>query len=496
MSNHYVKLNLRFFSLYLLTQFWLLNNIFFENVNAMFSDFHLFKFVLYLNNAKLNLIVIIYLFFSIKYHKGVHLLFLTTLIYCFLNKPFYGVFLFFKKYVTINAVLTNGLALIHPILVLVLYCLIQTKLEKKQFKITTIFFRKLFYSTGISLSFFALILGSFWAQQEMNWGGWWNWDVVELILFVYFLKFLLYSHINFSFFLETRSYNWSYYLLLFFIFARLDIVNSIHSFSSFNSLEKFFFFTNVIIYSTLWFYLILNFNYLIKYKNLINSKQTHNVRFGLYFISVYIYVIIIYIYYSFLMNTVYDFDTSDLFYSLLYYQHYFLINSFFFLLKKTTSILLILTNVNLIFFELVFVLILFLLVGKKNHAHIQIILLVIIYLISTPLYSYNEYYPINVNNVSFFIKQKTIMIFNNFFENQTIASYYNKFDPFLLSYSNFIYLFISRLQKNTTYLIPNISSNNITILSLHNSWILIFSITVLITIFVKFFIKKCKPVFF
>jgi len=157
---------------------------------------------------------------------------------------------------------------------------------------------------------------------------------------------------------------------------------------------------------------------------------------------------------------------------------------------------LILTNVNLIFFELVFVLILFLLVGKKNHAHIQIILLVIIYLISTPLYSYNEYYPINVNNVSFFIKQKTIMIFNNFFENQTIASYYNKFDPFLLSYSNFIYLFISRLQKNTTYLIPNISSNNITILSLHNSWILIFSITVLITIFVKFFIKKCKPVFF
>lgn len=40
----------------------------------------------------------------------------------------------------------------------------------------------------------AIFLGGFWSLQELNWGGWWNWDVLELGSLVLWLLFVSFAH--------------------------------------------------------------------------------------------------------------------------------------------------------------------------------------------------------------------------------------------------------------------------------------------------------------
>lgn len=46
-----------------------------------------------------------------------------------------------------------------------------------------------------------LLLGGWWAYQEGNWGGWWNWDPSEFLALILGIQLLLISHVsrNFSF---------------------------------------------------------------------------------------------------------------------------------------------------------------------------------------------------------------------------------------------------------------------------------------------------------
>lgn len=87
------------------------------------------------------------------------------------------------------------------------------------------------HAFGVTLV--ALILGGLWAQQELNWGGWWSWDLVEAgtLLLALFNLF----HLHFK--------NWVYQLphlaplVLFFFFfffegLRYGLFDSVHSFIS------------------------------------------------------------------------------------------------------------------------------------------------------------------------------------------------------------------------------------------------------------------------
>lgn len=130
--------------------------------------------------------------------------------------------------------LVNKLALLHPMCILtslsfVLYCFFSNTNYFITLKKTTTIF-------GLLISIFSVTLGSYWSSQEVLWGGWWNWDVVETsLLFLVLLLFLqnhkkvfILKNENFSLFFIT-----SITTLLIFLFSNhTPIVSSIHSFVS------------------------------------------------------------------------------------------------------------------------------------------------------------------------------------------------------------------------------------------------------------------------
>lgn len=149
--------------------------------------------------------------------------------------------------VNYNSILNNGLLNIHPIylyigasILLLLYLLYEKNNSNNEtYKITL--FLVLF--KRINLSFFfsstvALALGCVWAQQELNWGGWWNWDSIEFVALLLTLFSLTFIHIN-----SIASYNGlvlflkctPQLLLLFYMLSRHNIISSIHSFVSANT---------------------------------------------------------------------------------------------------------------------------------------------------------------------------------------------------------------------------------------------------------------------
>lgn len=160
-----------------------------------------------------------------------------------------------------NTILINGLLLIHPVLLYfsaTLFAYLKIS--------TTVFQKKLQYTWVFSMS--SLFLGSWWAQQELNWGGWWNWDPIEsiaLMLFVLTTATLHISKSNRSFtafakpallFLLVVS---SYYL------SRYDALKSIHSFttisSELNNIPKLFFIL-IVTYSVCTYLFKLKFFFL------------------------------------------------------------------------------------------------------------------------------------------------------------------------------------------------------------------------------------------
>lgn len=97
---------------------------------------------------------------------------------------------------------------------------------------------------------FGICLGSWWAYQELGWGGWWYWDPIENIsILPWFLLILVFHYVftkrAFSSFKDKR--------LLFMLFSiyllnligtftvRMGLLNSVHSFVNNNVYIHFFF---------------------------------------------------------------------------------------------------------------------------------------------------------------------------------------------------------------------------------------------------------------
>jgi len=160
----------------------------------------------------------------------------------------------------INIILNNGIILIHPLCMYISYCffIIFIFIFFKKYKNNWFIILKLnqIKKKLIFFSFNALFLGSYWAQQELNWGGWWNWDFVELIAFIFFIQSIILNHINYTInynYIKNYNINSLYYLILFFFLVRLDLLNSIHSFNSFVLIN------NYVIYIIILFFLVLLF---------------------------------------------------------------------------------------------------------------------------------------------------------------------------------------------------------------------------------------------
>jgi len=182
----------------------------------------------------------------------------------------------FSSILALNAVntnLLNGLMLIHPVLLYLFYVLYLVYVYKLLYlgKPTDI---KLTPNTNsqwvgliLSASYTSLILGCFWVEQELSWGGWWSWDFVELIALNFFIYTVCSIHNptrNST--AKTFSGNSPSILILILsssvLVVRFNIINSIHNFISIESQNQYFYYIMLFllfsIISLLVFYRPLN----------------------------------------------------------------------------------------------------------------------------------------------------------------------------------------------------------------------------------------------
>jgi len=87
------------------------------------------------------------------------------------------------------------------------------------------FFKKKIKRYTLFLVVLALLLGSLWSQEELNWGGWWNWDPIELGL----LFFLAYALLSVHKYFKFKNFFFIFFLF-FFLGIRYEFFNSIHNF--------------------------------------------------------------------------------------------------------------------------------------------------------------------------------------------------------------------------------------------------------------------------
>ena len=179
-------------------------------------------FLLFLINLPNNLILIIVLY--------------TLSFLIFLNKKMFKVFYIFfftvkfKKSIFINIPLSNSLFFIHPLLLLTNWMIIVFYIWKKKIKYIN-FMNYLMF-------FISLFLGGYWSIQEFNWGGWWNWDVLEFFSFITVLNFLIFSHLvkfKKNIFINKTQYFNIIILIIYLTFNKLGINSSIHTFVKINN---------------------------------------------------------------------------------------------------------------------------------------------------------------------------------------------------------------------------------------------------------------------
>ena len=161
-----------------------------------------------------------------------------------LIKNFFFLKIFFFNYIFVinniyyktflNLSLINKLNGVHPIL---LYIALIT-LYKNNF-IKKLFFYKSYFYFMIIISLF---LGGYWANQEISWGGWWNWDPIEFILLGFSNLFLIYIHFKQLKLTFLKNF-FKKFLKFFFFFnyltIRVNFYNSIHNFISFDYYKNY-----------------------------------------------------------------------------------------------------------------------------------------------------------------------------------------------------------------------------------------------------------------
>lgn len=205
-----------------------------------------------------------------------------------------------------NSSLINGLLIIHPIYIYLTYILIYIYIFHNTYFNTAVNlknFKKKINKKIVLISYyslFAIFLGSYWAQQELNWGGWWNWDYVELIALIFFILVIFLIHnkgvYNYMdiFFLKFK---YILYILIFYIIVRCDILNSVHSFNSFKVLDKYIqyvYILFVLIFINMWSK-YKNYKYSTTHIKLVNFKKNNTfILFNQIFLFLVVYNLIIF----------------------------------------------------------------------------------------------------------------------------------------------------------------------------------------------------------
>lgn len=233
-----------------------------------------------------NLLILLLLLNFLFINKNTKILNLLTLFTLFDINTGFNILnsdCIFSNAYQLNINLINGLFLIHPILVYIFYSII-CYLILYIFILNNIFFlKKLSYITKIYLIknlnklyvklinviCLAILLGSWWAYQELSWGTWWNWDLIEIINLVYLVISLKLIHTKFYKKINNLNFNLIInilHILVLFILIRYSILQSIHNFLN-TSIQ-----TQYNIYILLFFLIICNYIFNNKFNKLNKFK--------------------------------------------------------------------------------------------------------------------------------------------------------------------------------------------------------------------------------
>lgn len=265
------------------------------------NSFNFWKICSFVTNPEINwlwFILILKTYFNINV-----LLYLVVDLYQFeIN--------LYEFYSSVTTTLTNGLFLIHPALITLTYVgsfiLILKKKKNNITKFLYFFNKNAINYIHVNLLFLfslnAIFLGSWWANQELGWGGWWSWDSVELVNLIMLVLILIKLHEKSTSF--TFSVLNPFLIYIFFHFSvRYDLFNSIHTFTNAHSIEylnlyiifilivfvNFKKFTKIKVDNThinLWVFLLVGFYYHLWFSNFNNlDKKILDFTAGVYFIN-------------------------------------------------------------------------------------------------------------------------------------------------------------------------------------------------------------------
>lgn len=160
----------------------------------------------------------------------------------------------------LNTNLINGIVLIHPIFLYTFYALLFVKIWLCYVNCTEVFLKNYkqhntYLSTAITfypvaLILAALILGCWWAEQELSWGGWWSWDFVELValnfLIIYLGKVHHYKHqSNAS--LYSEPVQPLMVIVVSVMVVRFNIINSVHNFVNLESQNQYMYYVVLVL---------------------------------------------------------------------------------------------------------------------------------------------------------------------------------------------------------------------------------------------------------
>lgn len=230
-------------------------------------------------NLDFNLLLLLFLVI-IKYIK-LNKIFISFLLLFFLQNSIISV----SNY-QLNINLLNGIFLIHPILLYIFYSniiyiliLIYNNNNSSDFN----FFIQIknILKNNLNIIFLAVVLGSWWALQELSWGFWWNWDLIEIINLIYFIYIVLLIHNNSVFFIKyIRRYMYilNIYIIIFVIVVRYNLIQSIHNFIAISGINQY------IIY--IFFFFIIFFYFIRKSGGkyyIINRLSYNFIIVNLYF---------------------------------------------------------------------------------------------------------------------------------------------------------------------------------------------------------------------
>ncbi len=353
-----------------------------------------YQLINYLNN-KNNFIILIILYYLKKINKNkysVNKILILILLYTLFDYNLIEVnklyFIYYNNTNTlININLLNGIMLIHPVILYIYYTSFLYTIHNTYIYMYNVYLYCNNKTHIYNMSLYILIstlLGCWWAEQELSWGGWWSWDLVELLALNFFSINLISMHANNKQLTRKNYRNILIYLCVFIttlVFVRFNIINSIHNFVNIESQNQFLFYIKYIYICVVLCIMYLLYNYKIKY---------------IYFVSTY-FVIITYVMYSYILY-IYIFK-NNFNINFLYTYNYILVLIYF--LNKNeyvicyTPILIpfFFKNVSYIDSLLFFIVVGILAIFKKNfnntNKYIHISLIIILYFIWHQLYIFN-----------------------------------------------------------------------------------------------------------